>query len=177
MTTITIQSGAEEVKQQYAKVILQDSGYGLGLGVDIYLQARSKGESNFSGMIGLFGGKLKEGETFKQCALRELHEETGLSFYDTSLTLLGIIDSFNDDAKPSIGHTYSIINVTKKKVSSIRTNEEGSLFKINLNEAAKLSAKRLTPIASFALGQLCLLNSITRDSGIKQALLGRQYSA
>lgn len=53
-----------------------------------------------------FGGKLEGRETFRQCAVRELHEEAGLIAAPEDLEIIGFLD-FHFPASPNDDHiTY-----------------------------------------------------------------------
>ena len=60
---------------------------------------RGFGVSKWNG----FGGKLEKGETFRQCAVRELWEETGLQAKGEDLELVGLLD-FRFIAAPELNH-------------------------------------------------------------------------
>lgn len=60
---------------------------------------RGFGVSKWNG----FGGKLEKGETFRQCAVRELWEETGLQAKGEDLELVGLLD-FRFLAAPELNH-------------------------------------------------------------------------
>lgn len=60
---------------------------------------RGFGVSKWNG----FGGKIEAGETFRQCAVRELREETGLHASEQDLELAGLLD-FQFAAAPELNH-------------------------------------------------------------------------
>ena len=60
---------------------------------------RGFGVSKWNG----FGGKIEPGETFRQCAVRELQEETGLQTKAEDLELVGLLD-FRFTAEPELNH-------------------------------------------------------------------------
>ena len=60
---------------------------------------RGFGVSKWNG----FGGKIEPGETFRQCAIRELQEETGLQAKGEELDLVGLLD-FRFIAAPELNH-------------------------------------------------------------------------
>lgn len=60
---------------------------------------RGFGVSKWNG----FGGKIEPGETFRQCAIRELQEETGLQAKGEDLDLVGLLD-FRFIAAPELNH-------------------------------------------------------------------------
>lgn len=50
-----------------------------------------------------FGGKIETGETFKDCAIRELYEESGLKGKEEDLELVAFLDFHFQDA-PELDH-------------------------------------------------------------------------
>ena len=81
----------------------------IGVGVGVIVQRGSsillgmrKG-SRQSGTWAPPGGHLDFGETWKQCALREVFEETGMNVYDPE-----VVDVFND-IDPDDSHHYIAI--------------------------------------------------------------------
>ena len=56
-------------------VVLADGAHGA----EVLLTRRSQRLSNHRGEVSFPGGRLDEGETYEQAALREAHEEVGLS--------------------------------------------------------------------------------------------------
>ena len=63
------------------------------------MKKRGFGAAKWNG----FGGKIEAGETFRQCAVRELWEETGLSAHERELDLVGLLN-FQFVAKPAWNH-------------------------------------------------------------------------
>lgn len=60
---------------------------------------RGFGQGKYNG----FGGKIQGNESFRQCALRELEEETGLIAKESDLECLGLLD-FQFPYEPSLSH-------------------------------------------------------------------------
>ena len=69
--------GSEKIIHPGARIIIEnDTGLVLSI------------ERQKNGQIGLPAGSLEEGETIKECIIREVREETGITV--TDLTLIGI---------------------------------------------------------------------------------------
>ena len=66
---------------------------------DVSRKKRGFGVSKWNG----FGGKIEAGETFLQCAVRELREETGLRAEEKDFELVGFLD-FHFSAAPELDH-------------------------------------------------------------------------
>lgn len=56
-----------------------------------YLLEDRSADSELNGTIALFGGTGEKDETFRQTAIREIKEETGIELKDTDLTFIGQI--------------------------------------------------------------------------------------
>lgn len=88
-------------------IIHQDSKILLGM------KKKGFGEGRWNG----FGGKVEEGETIEQAALREVHEEAGIKALD--LNKVGIIDfEFENDPKILEVHIFSATKFSGEPVES-----------------------------------------------------------
>ena len=80
-------------------IVLEDNKVLLGM------KKRGFGEGRWNG----FGGKLEEGETIEEGALRELQEEIGIKALD--MEKVGIIDfSFENDPKTLEVHIFKVLD-------------------------------------------------------------------
>lgn len=79
---------------------------------------RGFGVSKWNG----FGGKIEPGETFRQCAVRELQEETGLQTKAEDLELVGLLD-FQFTAEPELNHLGYVYFVRQYEGTIVETEE------------------------------------------------------
>lgn len=79
---------------------------------------RGFGVSKWNG----FGGKLEEGETFLQCAIREFAEESGLTAREEDLELVGFLD-FRFDGDSSLDHIGYVYFVRTWQGTPVETDE------------------------------------------------------
>lgn len=79
---------------------------------------RGFGVSKWNG----FGGKIEDHETFRQCAVRELMEETGLAAKPDELELVGLLD-FQFAAEPELDHLGYIYFVRSYEGTPCETDE------------------------------------------------------
>ncbi|KMO85438.1 DNA mismatch repair protein MutT [Megasphaera cerevisiae DSM 20462] len=79
---------------------------------------RGFGVSKWNG----FGGKIEIGETFRQCAIRELDEETGIVALVDDLEAVGILD-FRFSANPNLDHISYIYFIRNYKGIPKETEE------------------------------------------------------
>ena len=86
---------------------ITDSGIILGM------KKRGFGSGRWNG----FGGKVEDGETIEQAALRELDEEA--SIRDGKLTKAGVVDfSFENDGKTLQVHIFKLLNFSDKPIET-----------------------------------------------------------
>jgi len=99
-----------------------------------------------SGMIAIFGGTAKKGETPSDCAKREITEEVGLSIDNKDLKTLGIYHS----TVPKVGQVESHIFL----VENINQNDlclaEGENFFI-LDPNQDITKLNLSPVCRLVL--------------------------
>jgi 8-oxo-dGTP pyrophosphatase MutT (NUDIX family) len=101
---------------------------------------------NFPGLVGLFGGHREKGESFLQCAVREIQEEIGYCVEAECLRHLTTYDGNVSDGRPAIGQIYVADNIPAAGL----VVTEGSLLIVPRDELDKIEHK-LSPSAGFAL--------------------------
>lgn len=69
-----------------------------------------------------FGGKLQGKESFEECAVRELYEESGLVVAASDLVLIGFLD-FRYEKRPELNHPSYIYKVEKWTGEALVTEE------------------------------------------------------
>lgn len=127
--------------QLYSGVLLKTADNKL-----ILQQRDNKPGITNPGMIAIFGGTAKKGETPIDCAKREIAEEVNLTVNDKDLKPLGV---YKVDV-PNVGkvesHIYLVENVKEK---DLHLNEGKSLFILDPDKnMAKLN---LTPVCRLVL--------------------------
>jgi ADP-ribose pyrophosphatase YjhB (NUDIX family) len=66
------------------------------------MKKRGFGEGNWNG----YGGKVEEGETIRQAAVREIKEESGVEINERDLEEVALVDFIFEDGKHLLVHTY-----------------------------------------------------------------------
>ena len=104
--------------------------------IEILLQERKE-----SGKYGLLGGGIEFGETYKECALREIEEEAGIVIPESDLELFDVYAGPNHvTVKPNgdvVHHTvvtYSAFYEGEIDPSKYQMSETGGLKWFNTNE-------------------------------------------
>ena len=85
-------------KKRYTGVIVKHK--------DKILLCKRNNQGSFPGMWSIPGGKLEEGETTKEGAMREFFEETAVDISNKELTFVGIIPRHTRDGKKIKGLMY-----------------------------------------------------------------------
>jgi 8-oxo-dGTP diphosphatase len=83
----------------------------------------SKGTSVGAGDWALPGGHLEWGESFEECAVRELYEETGIQLLPTSATFVHAVNAVFPDSKSHYVTIFMKIQVSQSLAAQIRTME------------------------------------------------------
>ena len=100
----------------------------------------------FAGMIGLFGGHREKGESFIECAMREIEEETGFKPGEKAFEpLVKYRTRYPDDAKVK-GSFYVLKNVPEQKL----VITEGTMISVRPNDLPK-HFERMTPATCFVV--------------------------
>ncbi|GAA5965253.1 hypothetical protein JCM3765_006374 [Sporobolomyces pararoseus] len=86
-----------------------------------FITGTRKGNSHGSGCIQLPGGHLEVGETFEQCLIREVLEETGINLIDNGMHggKIEFLTCTNDVFKDSGKHYVTVFMVCKLKTIGI----------------------------------------------------------
>ncbi|MFT7577883.1 MAG: 8-oxo-dGTP pyrophosphatase MutT (NUDIX family) [Alphaproteobacteria bacterium] len=112
-----------------------------GSGACLLLTRRSSKLRRHAGQYALPGGRVDEGETFQEAALRELSEELGLH-YDPS-TVLGTLDDYKTRSgfciRPFVVWGGSLAEMTPDPI------EVATVFQIPLDDLDNSEIPRLTP--------------------------------
>jgi 8-oxo-dGTP diphosphatase len=103
------------------------------------------------GKIGMFGGHREDGETFVECAIREIGEEVGLELEPPRLRPVMVYDGIDVDGLS--GHLVAAIFVAVDILSETLVVTEGSLCAANESELPSI-AEKLTPLTQMALREL-----------------------
>lgn len=85
-------------KKRYTGVIVKHK--------DKILLCKRNNQGSFPGMWSIPGGKLEEGETTKEGAMREFFEETNVDISNEELTFVGMIPRHTRDGKKIKGLMY-----------------------------------------------------------------------
>ena len=123
----------------------------------LLLQQRdNKPGINHPGMIGLFGGHREEGETFLECAVREIHEEIGYLVVPDRFSHVTTFNSVSGN-----GHVVEIYQVQDVPLHALVVTE-GTLLIVEPDQIEGLMPN-LTPSTRVAVRQF-LGPSLLRSS-------------
>lgn len=100
------------------------------------------------GKIGLFGGHREDSETFLQCVVREIHEETSYFVRPERFEYLASLDGTDLDVEG--GNVRGDFFVTRDIPLDALIITEGAVLVVRPDEIAGMEEK-LTPSARFAL--------------------------
>lgn len=90
-------------KDRFTLVLLKNEGW---LWPTYFMERRRSNDSVYPGRIGLFGGKIEAGETSRECAVREIYEETGIRIAQSDLVLLLDFKGENDRGDVNEGEIF-----------------------------------------------------------------------
>jgi 8-oxo-dGTP pyrophosphatase MutT (NUDIX family) len=90
-------------KDRFTLVLLKNEGL---IWPTYFMERRRSNDSVYPGRIGLFGGKIEAGETFRECAVREIYEETGIRIAQSDLVLLLDFKGENDRGDVNEGEIF-----------------------------------------------------------------------
>lgn len=109
----------------------------------LILTRRARHLSRHAGQWALPGGRLDEGESPEQAALRELHEEVGLAL--TTEAVLGRLDTFI--TRSGFAITPVVLWAGEARVLAPDPNEVASVHRIPLQEFLRADSPLLEPLA------------------------------
>jgi mutator protein MutT len=93
---------------------------------DEVLLCKRNHNGSFPGMWSIPAGKLEEGETTQECAVREFLEETAIDISDEPLKFVGTIPRFTRDGKKMKGLMYVyLIEVDEKLEPDFDSAKDG----------------------------------------------------
>ncbi len=114
------------------------------------LQRRVRKEKLFYGRIAMFGGHRENDETPKECAIREVAEETGLQLHPGELAHVAAIKTFDNRGDVAIGHLYFVNNFDSKRLDRRLVSNEGKLVRLRAYSLSR-NFRKFTPITAMAL--------------------------
>lgn len=91
-------------KDRFALVLMKNERRFLGS--TYFLELRRSNDSVYPGRYGLFGGRIEAGETPRECAVREVFEETGVRIAQSDLIGLLNFSGENDKGDVNEGEIF-----------------------------------------------------------------------
>jgi|SRR3989338_2288782 len=108
-------------------------------GNEVLVVRHEEGASHLTGSIGLPGGRVGQGETRTQAAVRELREETGLETSESSMTQLPTTHHAAIPSKNGLRNFEWTVFVCKKYTGALKDSEETCPFWVKSGEIQKLN--------------------------------------
>jgi 8-oxo-dGTP pyrophosphatase MutT (NUDIX family) len=121
---------SKALKRAAVAVIITDAGDGTAA---LVLTLRSRGLNNHAGQYALPGGRIDKGETAHQAALREMHEEIGLSLPPEAI--LGQLDDYETRSGYLITPLVAWADANAPMLAN--PDEVAAIFRIPLRDLAK----------------------------------------